>query len=193
MSTGTLSLWGHRACRDTKHTGTPSVQGRRVCRDTELTGFRSQTLSGLSKPNAGQAGTGKQGVTAPVAHAGAGSALHWPGLHPAGSAAGAGRAALSQAGSPDPLNHWKIRQGSVTRDGSIPQCWSPRGHPSVPEHAAPRGTGAAKTWGRMWESCQERCRAVLRLSSGTGTAWSSWQAEVMGSASSALASSNVRA
>ena len=150
-------------------------------------------LSGTSKPSAGQAGMGRQGVTTLVALVGASSALRGPGPHPAGSAAVAGRAALSQAGSPDPLNHWKIRQGSVTRDGSIPQRWAPGGHPSAPERAAPRSTGAAETWGRMWGSCQEQSGAVLQPRGGTGTAWSPRQAEVMGAASSALTSSPVRA
>lgn len=50
--------------------------------------------------------------------------------------------ALSQAVSPDPLNHWKIGQGSGTGDS-----WAPGGHP-----AALRLPGSTGEWGRMWES-----------------------------------------
>lgn len=151
-NTGTLRAWGHRACRgegrdghrDTELVGTPRTQGHGARGDTELAGTRSsedstQTLPGVSKR---RAGAGGRRVTV------GGSRGCQPGPQPAGSAAGAGRAALSQAGSPDPLNHWKIRQGSVTRDGSIPRRWAPGGHPRTPE--VPTAPGLPKSgagWG----------------------------------------------
>lgn len=104
--------WGHRAQRDADGAGTQDS---------------APSFSLGAEPAAG-----RQGVTTPVTAAG-GSA--------AGPVAGAGRAALSQAVSPDPLNHWKIRQGSGTGNSR-----APGGHP------APLGPpGSTGKRGRMWD------------------------------------------
>lgn len=149
-SAGMLRARGHAERAGTRtglSTGTLSLRGRRAHRATELTGPPSRQDSaprcslGSASPAQGRPG---RGVTTPVPLAGAIGALRGPGPHPAGSAAGAGRAALSQAGSPDPLNHWKIQRGSVTRDGSIPQRWAPGGRPSAhgsPWHRGYRNVG----------------------------------------------------
>lgn len=108
---------------DTKHRGTQTAG------TLTMPGHRIPLPAALWEQSSSRA---RQGVTTPVTVTGGSSALRGPLC----------RAALSQAVSPDPLNHWKIRQGSGTGNS-----WAPGGHP------APLGLpGSTGKWGRMWES-----------------------------------------
>lgn len=136
-STGTPSTGDTRRrtgmCKGAQSLGTPSTEGHRLCRDTDYAGTQDSTPSCSLGAELEQGKAGGDNT---------GDSHWWQQRSPWAPVSGAGRAALSQAVSPDPLNHWKIRQGSGT--GNI---WAPGGHP------APLGLpGSTGKWGRMWES-----------------------------------------
>lgn len=115
---------GHQACRDehrdtalTECTGTPGSWGHQAHRDARLKESHPQMLSGFSEPLKRQAG-GDKPVTSRW-HKRPGSV--WGCTLPAPGVRVPCERPLSQAVSPDPLNHWKIRQGWQTGDVTNPE------------------------------------------------------------------------